>query len=455
MKVIAIVGRPNVGKSTLFNRLTKTKNALVVDLPGVTRDRQYGQCDLNQQRYIIIDTGGIADDDQESLAYDVSKQADLAMLEADIVLFMVDGRAGLTSSDEKITMRLRRLSKPCFLLVNKIDGVDEHTAKSEFFSLGFSEVIPIAAAANRGLVQLAHHITEACPSDPIMEPVELLETKASEESEDFDHIQHEEIPSAIKVAFIGRPNAGKSTLINRLLGDERVIVSPEAGTTRDSIEIPFEHRDKQYILIDTAGIRRKSKVKETVEKFSVVKTLQAIQSCHVAVFLVNAQEDLVDQDLHLLGSIIEAGKALVIAVNKWDGLDPYQRDLVKRSLMRKLEFAKFAKIKFISALHGTGVGELYPLIQRAFKSAMIRLKTPEVNELLEAIIAQNPPPLAGTRRVKFRYAHMGGRNPPTIVIHGVRLSSVTGHYQRYLTNAFREALKLEGTPVQIKFVDDR
>ena len=426
--VIALVGRPNVGKSTLFNRLTRTQDALVADYPGLTRDRQYGQAEFENKPFIVIDTGGVGVDD---LAVDalMSKQSETALEEANTVLFLVDGRAGLTGIDENIAQRLRKISKPVYLIVNKTDGLDEEIACSEFQSLGFSEVHPVSATHGRGMHSLLQTLTKD------FEPV-------GEESSDV---------KAIKIAFAGRPNVGKSTLINRILGEERVVVYDMPGTTRDSIAIPFKRDEKEYVLIDTAGVRRRSRVDEKIEKFSVIKTLQAIKESHVCMMLLDAREGLTEQDMHLLGFIIESGKALVVAVNKWDGLDEEHKEQVRSELDRRLHFVHFAKIRFISALHGSGVGLLFKDIEEAYASAIQAFSTPKLTRLLQDLVSQHTPPMVHGRRIKLRYAHTGGHNPPLIVIHGNQLDSLPDSYKRYLTNAFVAHLGLVGTPLKLEF----
>ncbi|WP_133130431.1 ribosome biogenesis GTPase Der [Legionella yabuuchiae] len=427
--VIALVGRPNVGKSTLFNRLTHTQDALVADYPGLTRDRQYGDAVFNNKPFIVVDTGGIGVEDLDVDAL-MSKQSDIALTESDIIFFLVDGRDGLTPVDVDIASRLRKINKSVHLIVNKTDGINEDVARAEFQTLGFSEVHAISAAHNRGIGSLLSIVTQ-----------EFSEID-SETIEDSD---------AIKIAFIGRPNVGKSTLINRILGEERVVVYDMPGTTRDSVAIPFERDEQNYILIDTAGVRRRGRIDEKIEKFSIIKTLQAIKESQVCLLLVDAKEGLTDQDLHLLGFIIEAGKALVIAINKWDGLDEDHKDHVKAEINRRLQFAQFAKIRFISALHGTGVGNLFKDIGQAYSSAMQSFSTPKLTRLLQDFVAQHPPPLVKGRRIKLRYAHAGGHNPPIIVIHGNQLDSLPNSYKRYLINSFTEQLNLVGTPLKIEF----
>ncbi|MDI9818888.1 MULTISPECIES: ribosome biogenesis GTPase Der [unclassified Legionella] len=426
--VIALVGRPNVGKSTLFNRLTRTQDALVADYPGLTRDRQYGHASFEDKPFIVVDTGGVGVDD---LAVDalMSKQSEMALEEANIILLLVDGRAGLTGIDENIAQRLRKSSKPVYLVVNKTDGIDEEIACSEFQALGYSDIYAISATHGRGMNSLLSNLTVN------------FEPASQDDNE----------PHAIKIAFIGRPNVGKSTLVNRILGEERVVVYDMPGTTRDSISIPFERDEKPYVLIDTAGVRRRARVEEKIEKFSIIKTLQSIKEAHVCMMLLDAREGLTDQDMHLLSFIIEAGKALVIAVNKWDGLDDEHKEHVREELSRRLHFVHFAKIRFISALHGSGVGLLFKDIDQAYNSAMQSFSTPKLTRLLQDIVSQHSPPMVQGRRIKLRYAHAGGHNPPIIVIHGNQLDSLPDSYKRYLNNAFVSHLDLVGTPLKLEF----
>lgn len=426
--VIALVGRPNVGKSTLFNRLTKTQDALVADFPGLTRDRQYGQATFDNKSFIVVDTGGIGVDD---IAVDslMSKQSAIALNEADIILLLVDGRSGLTGIDETVANNLRKLSKTVHLVINKTDGLDEDIACSEFQSLGFSEVHPISASHGRGISFLLEEIL--APYAP--------------------NVEESTVDKTIKIAFAGRPNVGKSTLINRILGEERVVVYDMPGTTRDSISIPFVREERHYELIDTAGVRRKSRVDEKIEKFSIIKTLQAIKDSNVCLLLIDAKEGLTDQDMNLLGFIVESGKALVIAVNKWDGLEDEHKEHVKDELTRRLHFVNFAKIRFISALHGSGVGLLFKDIDEAYASAIQSFSTPRLTRLLQDISAKHTPPCVNGRRIKLRYAHLGGHNPPIIVIHGNQLNSLPDSYKRYLTNEFVKHLNLVGTPLKLEF----
>ena len=428
--VIALVGRPNVGKSTLFNCLTRSRDALVADQPGLTRDRKYGEGSFDGVDFIVIDTGGLSN---EANALDelMAGQVWLAINEADIVLFLTDARDGLLPGDEEIASRLRRCNKPISLVVNKIDGVDPDVALSDFFTLGFGEPISISASNNRGIQS-------------------LIQTVLDEQR--LPEVETEEQPEGIRIAVVGKPNVGKSTLINRILGEERVLAFDMPGTTRDSIFIPFERDDQHYVLIDTAGVRRRSKVDDRLEKFSVIKTLQAIEQSNVVIMVVDAQQGISDQDAHLLGFIMETGRALVIAVNKWDGLSQDQREHVKSELNRKLKFCEFAQICYISALHGTGVGNLFDPVQRAYDSATIDVPTSQLTKILESAIDAHQPPLVKGRRIKLRYAHQGGRNPPVIVIHGNQTEKVPLMYRRYLINYFIETLHLVGTPVRVEFV---
>jgi GTPase len=432
--VIALVGRPNVGKSTLFNRLTRTRDALVAAEPGLTRDRKYGDGRIGDRPFIVVDTGGLAAGDRE-LDGLMERQAWQAIEEADLVFFLVDARDGLTGTDEDIAADLRRRGKPLTLVVNKTDGLDENTALSEFYRLGLGEPQPVSAAHGRGVERLLQTALAALP---------LPAHGGTVEDEPADE-------QAVRVAVVGRPNAGKSTLINRLLGEERVLASDQPGTTRDSIFIPFERDGVAYTLIDTAGVRRRARVTEAIEKFSIIKTLQSIDAARVVILVFDARAGIGEQDAALAGYIAEKGRALVLAVNKWEGLEPYERRVVKDQLDRKLPFLGFASVRFISALHGTGVGDLFPLVRRAYDSAMRELSTPQLTGILEQAVTAHQPPLVRGRRIRLRYAHQGGRNPPLIVIHGNQTESVPETYRRYLENAFRTALKLSGTPVRIEF----
>lgn len=433
LPVIAIVGRPNVGKSTLFNRLTRTRDALIADEPGVTRDRQYGEGRLGEQRFIVIDTGGIGEAalDIEHLT---EAQSRLAMQEADILLFMVDAKSGMTSADVEVADELRRLSKKVHLVVNKIDGkaIDEVTA--DFYQLGFSDVHAIAASHGRG-VNL------------------LLETVLSELPAPNLEIE-EEAKYGIKVAIVGRPNVGKSTLINRLLGEERTIVYDMPGTTRSSIYIPHHHQGEDYMFIDTAGVRRRAQVKETVETFSVIKALQAIEAADVSILVLNAREEISQQDQRLFNYIIEAGRAVVIVVNKWDGLDNETKKKVRDSLKDAFHFVDYVKIQCISALHGTGVGDLYRFIKQAYRSARIELSTGRLTTILQEATTRHEPPMVNGRRIKLRLAHAGGHQPPIIVIHGKQTEALPEAYKRYLMHVYHKALKIIGTPIRLQFKTD-
>ena len=435
--VIALVGRPNVGKSTLFNRLTRTRDALVADFPGLTRDRKYGDGQLGGYLYTVVDTGGIGEND-DGIDVPMTSQSLQAVGEADVVLFMVDGRAGLTAADEQIASELRKLPKPTYLIVNKTDGVDADSAMSEFFALGLTEVLPIAAAHGRGVTSMIEHILEGFTDLELLPEGEHRTSKKPGED-------------SIRVAVLGRPNVGKSTLINRMLGEERVVVFDHAGTTRDSIEVPFERMGRAYTLIDTAGVRRRGKVFEMVEKFSVIKALQAMEAAQVVVVVIDAREGITDQDLQLLGYALDSGRALMIAVNKWDGLEADHKERVRVNLGRRLEFAPWVKIKFISALHGTGVGDLWGMVEQAWDSAFIKIGTNELTRMMEEITNGHPPPRNGRFRAKLRYAHLGGNNPPTLVLHGNRTEALPASYKKFLENRFRELLKLEGTPIRLEF----
>jgi GTPase len=447
--VIALVGRPNVGKSTLFNRLTKSRDAIVGDLSGLTRDRQYGEAKWQGRTYIVIDTGGISGD-EEGIDAKMAEQSLQAIEEADAVLFLVDARAGLSASDQMIGEHLRRRNKRSFLVINKVDNIDTDLARAEFASMGMGESLAIAGAHGRGITQMLEAVLGSFPKDA----TELQEGEEEEvvlEGQEAKRIPGPSEKDGIKLAIIGRPNVGKSTLVNRMLGEDRVIVYDQPGTTRDSIYIPFERDDEKYTLIDTAGVRRRGKIFEAVEKFSVVKTLQAIQDSNVVVFVMDAREGVVDHDLNLLGFVLESGRALVIALNKWDGMEPSERDYVKTELQRRLFFVDFADIHFISALHGTGVGNLYKSVQASFKSAITRWPTNRLTQILEDAVSDHAPPMVSGRRIKLRYAHLGGANPPLIVIHGNQVEAVPKSYVRYLENTYRRVLKLVGTPIRIEF----
>lgn len=429
--VIALVGRPNVGKSTLFNCLTKSRDALVADFAGLTRDRKYGEAVFGEQKYIIIDTGGLSGE-EEGIDSVMAGQSLQAIREADYVMLMLDSRAGLTAADQQIANLLRAQNKPTILVANKIDGLNSDVATAPFYELGLGEVYGIAASHGRGINVLMEMVAAQLPPANVEEALEHVEM-------------------GVKIAVIGRPNVGKSTLVNRMLGEERVVVFDLPGTTRDSVYIQYERHGQHYTLIDTAGIRRRKNITMAVEKFSIVKTLKAIEDANVVVLLIDAQEGLVDQDLHLLGQVIDSGRALVVALNKWDGLESDHKTYLKTELDRRLRFIDFADIHYISALHGTGVGLLYSSIEKAFKAATERFSSNFLTRVLEDAITAHQPPLAKGRRIKLRFAHPGGHNPPIIVIHGSQTDEIPDHYTRYLEKQFRKALDLHGTPIRIIF----
>jgi GTP-binding protein len=428
--VIALVGRPNVGKSTLFNRLTRTRDALVANHAGLTRDRKYGEGSIEGRRFIVVDTGGISGE-EEGIDSVMAGQSLLAIQEADIVLFMVDSRDGLTSADHMIARHLRVNNKKTFIVANKIDGMDPDVALAPFYELGMGEIHPTTATHGRGVMSMMEAVLEDIPETPAD-----LST---------------DVATGIKIAIVGRPNVGKSTLVNRMLGEERVVVFDQPGTTRDSVYINYERFDKPYTLIDTAGVRRRKNVALAVEKFSIVKTMQAISDANVVVLVMDASEGVVEQDLHLMGSVIDAGRALVIALNKWDGLEDSHKQYVKNELERRLRFVDFANIHFISALHGTGVGNLYKSIEQAFHAATDKFSTNFLTRILEDAVREHQPPIVAGRRIKLRYAHPGGHNPPIIVIHGNQTGEVPAHYVRYLEKTYRRVLNLHGTPIRIEF----
>lgn len=431
--VLALVGRPNVGKSTLFNRLTRSRDALVADLPGLTRDRKYGLGRFGRGSYLVIDTGGLG---EEADAIDalMGEQSRKAMHEASHVLLLIDGRAGVTAGDESLAQELRALGKPVTLVVNKSDIASRDAALAEASALGLGEPLFISASQGSGVAALIDRLVPA-PLDS-----QSVEADASEQ-----------VSEQVRIAFVGRPNVGKSTLINRILGEERVLVYDRPGTTRDSIDVPFERDGRGYILVDTAGVRRRARVHETIEKFSVVKTLEAIKSADVVILVLDARAGVSEQDAHLLGLVLDAGAALVVAVNKWDGLTPAERESVKRGLDLKLTFLDFAERHFISALHGTGVGTLFAAVLRAHASAHREVSTAELNRLLEGLVEAHQPPMSRGRRIKLRYAHLGGHRPFTVVVHGNQAERLPSAYKRYLANGFRRALNLVGTPVVLEF----
>lgn len=472
--VIALVGRPNVGKSTLFNRLTRTRDALVADFPGLTRDRKYGQANFAGFDFIVIDTGGI-DGTEEGVEEKMAGQSLQAIEEADVVFFMVDARAGLMPADIGIAQHLRQRNKPTIVVANKTDGIDADSHCAEFYQLGLGNVEQIAASQGRGVQSLIEEVLS--PITQTLEEKVTAEEESDAESEinqswseDFDFNNEEDtalldaalaeangdeavdqLHQNIKIAIVGRPNVGKSTLTNRILGEDRVVVYDLPGTTRDSIYIPMERDDQQYTLIDTAGVRKRGKVSEAVEKFSVIKTLQAIQDANVVLLTIDAREGISDQDLSLLGFILNTGRSLVIVVNKWDGLSQDIKDQVKSELDRRLGFIDFARIHFISALHGSGVGNLFESIQEAYESATKRFSTSLLTRILKMATEEHQPPLVSGRRIKLKYAHPGCDNPPIIVIHGNQSNRLLDSYKRYLANYYRRSLQIIGTPIRIQF----
>src|SRR6476659_85181 len=432
LPLVALVGRPNVGKSTLFNALTRTRDALVHDEPGVTRDRNYGVCRLDPEHpFVLVDTGGI-DGSDEGLAGATARQSRAAAAEADLILFIVDGREGPSTLDDDILAWLRKIDTPTFLVVNKTDGIDAQTALVEFARYGIKDVLPVSSAHRQGIDILLARVLAALPADG---DAEILDND----------------PERIRIAFVGRPNVGKSTLVNRILGEDRMIASDVPGTTRDSIAVDLERDGRKYRLIDTAGLRRRSKVEEAIEKFSIVKTLQAIEHCQVAVIMLDAGEGVTEQDASVLGAVLDAGRALVVAINKWDGLTTYQREQTEGLLHRKLAFVDWAEAVRISALHGSGLRELFKAIHRAHASATHEFSTAEVTRALEAAYAANPPPTVRGHVAKLRFGHPGGENPPTFIVHGNRLPTLSDTYKRYLENFFRKRFKLVGTPVRFVF----
>jgi GTP-binding protein len=427
---IVLVGRPNVGKSTLFNRLTRSREALVADLPGLTRDRHYGDGRIGDRPYFVVDTGGLEPVAKEGLLGEMARQTSAAIAEADGIVFLVDGRDGLAPQDRRIAAELRKARARVWVVVNKAEGMDPALATAEFHELGLGAPHAISAAHGDGVRLLVDDLLAELPEE------------ASDEPADQD---------GPRIAVVGRPNVGKSTLVNRLLGEERMIVSDEPGTTRDAIEVPFERDGKRYVLVDTAGVRRRGRVVEAVEKFSIVKTMQAIERANVVILVVDAAEGITDQDAHIAGYVLESGRALVVAANKWDGLDDYTRENAKRTLERKLAFLTFARVHFVSALRGEGLRPLIASVDEAYRAAMAKLPTPRLTRTLIDAVARQAPPRAGIVQPKLRYAHQGGSNPPVIVVHGSALKSVPASYRRYLEGVFRKAFGLAGTPLRIEF----
>ena len=432
--VIALVGRPNVGKSTLFNRLTRSRDALVADLPGLTRDRHYGEGRMGERPFLVIDTGGFEPVAKEGIMHEMAKQTKQAVAEADIVIFIVDGRQGMTPHDKTITDFLRKSGRSVMLVVNKAEGMRYTTVTADFYELGLGDPYVISAAHGDGVMDLVD---------------EALNLAFAQKPLDEEPVV--DLGKSIKIAIVGRPNVGKSTLVNTLLGEERVIAFDMPGTTRDSIEIPFERGGQQYTLIDTAGIRRRGKVFEAIEKFSVVKTLQSISEANVVLLLLDAQQDISEQDAHIAGFVLESGRALVVGVNKWDGLTSSRRDEIKIDLDRKLDFLSFAKFHFISALKATGVDQLMKSIHSAYVAAMSDLSTPKLTRALIEAVEHQQPRRKGSIRPKLRYAHQGGMNPPIVVIHGNSLDAIDDNYKRFLEKHFRDTFALVGTPLRIEF----
>jgi GTPase len=431
LPVIAIVGRPNVGKSTLFNALTGTRDAIVADVPGVTRDRQYGYGRIGSHAYVVIDTGGLIEN-PVGVETQMRVQTERAVEEADRLVLLADARAGLTTQDMFVARELHRAGKPVFLAINKAEGLDAGVAGADFHALGLGPAFAISASHDQGCDELIEHVLAGVESKP----------------------EETNFPDAIRVAVIGRPNVGKSTLVNRLLGDERVIANEAPGTTRDSILVPFRRDDRDFVLIDTAGVRRRSKVDDLVERVSVAKTLQAIEDAHVVILVLDAHDSIAEQDASVLGLALERGRALIIAVNKWDGIEDDQREQIRRQLDLKLDFVQFAPKLFISARHGTGVGELVRATIRAYDAAFRDMTTPHLTRALEKALEAHQPPLVRGRRIKLRYAHQGGKNPPRIIVHGNQTTSVPEAYRRYLANVFRKTFDLFATPVAVEFRTD-
>jgi GTP-binding protein len=427
---LVLVGRPNVGKSTLFNRLTKSRDALVADVPGLTRDRLYGAGRIGAKPYLVVDTGGLEPGVREGIFVEMAKQAETAIAEADAIVFLVDAREGLVPHDRHIAEQLRRGGRRVVVAVNKAEGLNPEVAAAEFHELGLGTPRPVSAAHGEGVGALV---------DAALEPF----TAEVEEEPDERGIP--------KVAIVGRPNVGKSTLVNALVGEERMIAADEPGTTRDAVDVAIELDGRPYTLIDTAGLRKRGKVFESIEKFSVVKTLQAIDAANVVVLVLDARQDISEQDAHIAGFIAERGRSLVVAVNKWEGLDDYARDVVKRTIARKLRFLAFARYHYISALKEQGIRPLFASVDLAYRAAMVRLPTPKLTRALIAAVTKQAPPRAGYSRPKLRYAHQGGRNPPTIIVHGTSLDAVPATYRRYLEGEFRKVFDLEGTPLRIEF----
>jgi GTPase len=430
---LVIVGRPNVGKSTLFNRLTRSRAALVADLPGLTRDRHYGHGRMGEKPFLVVDTGGFEPVVKDGILYEMAKQTLQAVVEADVIVFLTDGRQGITPQDKMIANRLRESGKPVVVAVNKTEGMDEAQVTADFYELGLGDPLAISSAHGEGVAGL---VEQALAGFAIEQADERAETHP-------------------RIAIVGRPNVGKSTLVNSLLGEERMIAFDQPGTTRDSIYVDFQRNGRDYTLIDTAGIRRRGKVFEAVEKFSVVKTLQAIENANVVVLVLDARQEIADQDAHIAGFIVEAGRALVVAINKWDKLDPGQRETIKTDVARKLMFLRFARFHYISALEGSGLSDLLRSVDGAYAAAMAKLSTPKLTRALMATTSAHQPPMKGPHRPKLRYAHQGGSNPPLVIVHGSGLTEIPDSYRRYLENSFRDTFELQGTPLRVQFHQGR
>lgn len=429
LPVFVLVGRPNVGKSTLFNRLTGTRDALVADFPGLTRDRQYGFGTFEDRRFVVVDTGGLMPESADPLAALAEDQAQIALEDADRIFFLTDAQSGRQGADADIARLLRRTGKPIHLLVNKAEGRDRPGTVGDFYELGLGEPLPVSAQHGDGIAAFLREMLEGVAPN--------IESALGDDE--------------VRVAIVGRPNVGKSTLVNRLIGEERVVAADQPGTTRDAIRVPFEYDGKPFVLIDTAGVRRRSRIEEVIEKFSVIKTLQAIEQAHVVVVMVDAQHDIGEQDARLMGLVAERGRAMVLAVNKWDHLAADERDQVRYQVTLKMPYLDYVPVHFIAARHGSGLGELMIDVQEAFRGATVEMPTPELNRILErALEAHNPPAVLG-RRIKLRYAHQAGRNPPKILIHGNQTDKLPVAYRRYLANEFRAAFKLKGVPLQVAF----
>ena len=456
--VVAIVGRPNVGKSTLFNRLTRSRDALVHDLPGLTRDRHYGKGRVGERRFIVIDTGGFEPVAKSGIAAEMARQARQAVLEADLVIFVVDGREGMAARDRDIANELRRTAAKVVLAVNKTEGMPSATAVADFWSLGLGEPQAISSAHGDGVRNLIDTSLPEAPEPVRVDGPEFDEPPEPTEAELVAADTGEAPPAApsrpprrVRVAVVGRPNVGKSTLINTLLGEERMIAFDQPGTTRDAVSADFERNGRPYTLVDTAGVRRRGKVTDVIEKFSVVKTLQAIEDCHVCVLLLDASQDVSDQDAHIAGFLLEAGRAVVVGVNKWDLADEHRRDRIKVEFERKLGFLGFARVHYLTATEGKGVGALMRSVDEAFAAATAKLSTPKLTRALQEAVERQQPPRKGPIRPKLRYAHQGGQNPPVVVIHGNALDRVTDGYRRYLEGWFRDRFSLQGTPLRVEF----